>query len=84
MASHPLSYYSLPPGSFPLHPCWLLSHCSHGSCFVCLGPLVTPTQTESSFLLGLPCSRSTLWKVSLPPVNFCFSSRPQLKVAVPH
>lgn len=83
MACHRLSYRGLPPGSFLPHPCWLLSHCSHGSCFVCLGSLVTPTQTEFSFLLGLPCSHATLWKASFPPGNFCFSGRPQLKVAVP-
>lgn len=80
MASHPLSYHGLPPGSFPPHPCWLLSHSSHGSCFIYLGPLVTPTQRESSFLLGLLCSCSTLWKVSLPPVNFCFFGKPHLKI----
>lgn len=45
MAFHPLSYHSLPPGSFPPHPAAMAPASSAWA------PFVTPTQTESSFLL---------------------------------
>lgn len=74
--------HRLPPGSRPPHSAYCSHNTAHSSCFLYLGPLVTPVQS------GVPISSVTpqfsLYprKVSSLPVT-CFSWRPQLKLMAP-
>lgn len=63
----PLLCHRLPPGSRPPHSAYYSQNTAHSSCFLCLGPLVTPVQS------GVPISSVTP-QFSLYPLESQFTT----------